>query len=148
MARELVEPAVAERRPRMGCDECLAGRDQGFKSEWVDGEVIVFVSASRRHWQITFFPADLLSHFVAFRRLGIVLADSVAMRLERAGRVPDILFVATDHLDRLTATQLRGPADLIVEVVSDDSSELDRGEAGRVCSGRCPQVLARRLPPR
>ncbi len=128
MARELIEPAVAERRLRMGYDEWLAWRDQEFKSEWVGGEVIVFMATSRRHWQIIFFLADLLSHFVAFRHLGVVLAESVAMRLEHAGRVPDILFVANDHLDRLTETQLRGPADLIVEVVSEDSTARDQEE--------------------
>jgi Uma2 family endonuclease len=126
MARELIEPAVAERRLRMSYEEWLAWDAGETRSEWVDGEVIVFMPTSERHWQIVFFLATLLTHYVRFRRLGRVLAESVAMRLARAARVPDLLFVANERLDRLTATQLLGPADLAVEVVSEDSAARDR----------------------
>ena len=128
MARELIEPAVAERRVRMTYEEWLAWDSGETRSEWVDGEVVVFVSTSQRHWQIVYFLAALLTEYVRFRGLGRVLAESVAMRLERSGRVPDLLFVANERLDRLTATQLLGPADLVVEVVSEDSAGRDRAE--------------------
>jgi Uma2 family endonuclease len=129
MARELIEPAVAERRLRMTYEEWLAwaGGHEG-KSEWVDGEVIVFSPTSQLHGQIVFFLATLLMQYVQFRRLGEVLGGSFEMRLERAGRVPDLLFVAREHLDRLTSTRLHGPADLVVEVVSEDSVARDRVE--------------------
>jgi Uma2 family endonuclease len=44
------------------------------------------------------------------------------------GREPDIMFVATANLARLGHTHLEGPADLIVEVISDDSVVRDRDE--------------------
>ncbi len=128
MARELIEPPVAEQRLRMGYDEWLRWNPEGVRSEWVDGEVVVFVSTSRRHGLVVWFLAALLGHYVQFRRLGEVQAESMAMRLERTGRVPDIFFVAAHHMDRLTPTQLLGPADLVVEVVSDDGVERDREE--------------------
>ncbi len=128
MAREMIEPAVAERRLRMDYDEWLRWNPEGVRSEWVDGEVIIFVSTSRRHGLLVWFLAALLGHYVQFRRLGEVQAESMAMRLEHTGRVPDIFFVATDHLDRLTPTQLLGPADLVIEVISDDSPERDRAD--------------------
>jgi Uma2 family endonuclease len=43
-------------------------------------------------------------------------------------RQPDLLFVAREHLDRLTETRLSGPADFVVEVVSDDSVARDRAD--------------------
>jgi Uma2 family endonuclease len=43
-----------------------------------------------------------------------------------SSREPDLLFVSSEHLDRLTPDRLVGPADLIVEVVSDDSVYRDR----------------------
>jgi Uma2 family endonuclease len=38
------------------------------------------------------------------------------------------MVVTTEHLDRLTSDQLDGPADLVVEVISDESVSRDRGE--------------------
>jgi Uma2 family endonuclease len=43
-------------------------------------------------------------------------------------REPDLLFIAQEHLDRCTETRVSGPADLIVEVVSDDSVSRDRSD--------------------
>ena len=42
--------------------------------------------------------------------------------------MPDLLFVAREHLDRLHETYLDGPADLAVEIISPDSLGRDRGE--------------------
>jgi Uma2 family endonuclease len=59
-----------------------------------------------------------------------VLFATFLMRLRHrpSGRVPDVLFVATEHLDRLKDTYLDGPADLAVEIVSPSSEVRDRRE--------------------
>jgi Uma2 family endonuclease len=44
------------------------------------------------------------------------------------GREPDILFVAQANLGRITKQYLDGPADLVVEVISPESSGRDRGD--------------------
>jgi Uma2 family endonuclease len=43
-------------------------------------------------------------------------------------REPDLIFVAREHLDRLSQERLSGPADLVVEVISDDSVARDRAD--------------------
>jgi Uma2 family endonuclease len=48
------------------------------------------------------------------------------MKLSQSSREPDVLFVAREHASRLTENYLDGPADLVVEVVSDDSVHRDR----------------------
>ena len=128
MATRPLQATVGERRSRMTYEEFRAWADEDTRAEWVDGEVIVFLPASPLHGQLVFFLATLLSHYVRFRGLGEVLGGSFEMRLKHAGRVPDLLFVASERLDRLTATELRGPADLVVEVVSEDSAARDRAE--------------------
>ncbi len=50
------------------------------------------------------------------------------VKLAGSGRGPDLMFVATAHLDRLRETYLDGPADLVVGVVSPESIGRDRGE--------------------
>ena len=61
--------------------------------------------------------------------IGEVFSAPFLMRLPTrpSGREPDLLFVATEHLDRVQPIYLDGPADLVVEVVSPESDERDRG---------------------
>ncbi len=76
------------------------------------------------------FLATLLKIFVQLHQLGHVLPAPVAMRAIPNGnaREPDILFLATEHLDRLTETELNGPADLVIEVILTESMARDRGD--------------------
>jgi Uma2 family endonuclease len=48
------------------------------------------------------------------------------MRLARSSREPDMLFVATAHAERIDGQRLNGPADLAVEVISEESVARDR----------------------
>lgn len=43
-------------------------------------------------------------------------------------REPDVLFVAGEHAARIDAKVLKGPADLVVEVIAEDSVQRDRGD--------------------
>ncbi len=132
MAREVADvPAVGGRRIVMGYEEWLRWNPEGVRSEWVDGEVIVFVPTTVRHADLVGFLYTLLSSYARFFALGRVFMETVEMWLAHAGRVPDILLVARAHLDRLTDKRLLGPADLVVELVSDDSVERDREETFR-----------------
>jgi len=44
------------------------------------------------------------------------------------GREPDIIFVRKENLKMLKKTHLDGPADLVVEIISEESRLRDRGE--------------------
>jgi len=126
------EPAVAATAPekrKMTYEEFLAWADEDTLAEWVDGEVIVASPASQRHQQIVKFLARLLDTYVSSRKLGELLFAPFQVKLgpDLPGREPDLLFVAREHADRLKETHLDGPADLIVEIVSPESRERDRG---------------------
>src|SRR5262249_57909952 len=61
------------------------------------------------------------------QQLGKVFDAPFLMKLARSAREPDVLFVANDHLNRMRATLLDGPADLAVEIISPESIGRDRG---------------------
>ncbi len=102
--------------------------DEDTLAEWVDGEVIMASPASNQHQDLARFLTAVLSGFVEAHDLGIIRPAPLQMKLERSGREPDLLFVATSHLDRLQKTYLDGPADLVVEIVSPESAGRDRGD--------------------
>lgn len=118
-------PEVAHRL-RMTYEEFLAWADEDVHAEWVDGEVIVFMPPRTRHQAVVYFLTRLLGAYVDFFHLGRLLFAPFEMRLSSSAREPDILFVSQANLHRLTAERLDGPADLIVEVVSEDSVRRDR----------------------
>jgi Uma2 family endonuclease len=126
-------PAPNERRLRMTFEEYLAWAPETRQSEWVDGEVIEFMPTKARHADLVSFLVRLISYFVDIRQLGRVYTATFGMRVRAGGpwREPDLMFIATEHLDRITPDRIEGPVDLVVEVVSDDSVTRDRREKPR-----------------
>jgi Uma2 family endonuclease len=117
-------------RLRMSYEEYLAWAGEDVHAEWVNGEVIMQMPPKPRHQQVVAFLLRLLGQFIELYQLGRLLPAPLEMRAMPDGpaREPDLLFVAREHLDRLTEARLSGPADLVVEVVSDDSVARDRAD--------------------
>ena len=111
-------------------DEFLDWCDEDTRAEWIQGEVIVMSPASERHQDVCDFLLAVLRIYVEVKELGWIRSAPFVMKLgpDASGREPDLLFVSAAHLDRLRETYLDGPADLAVEVVSEESIGRDRGE--------------------
>jgi Uma2 family endonuclease len=123
-------PTDRELGLKMSYEEFLALPDDGRQVEWVDGEAIFFMPPNARHQMISGLLHFLLTGFVGLFNLGRIIAAPFEMRTRPDGpaREPDLLFIAREHLHRLTEQRLEGPADLIVEIVSPDSVGRDRRE--------------------
>lgn len=122
-------PPEEERRLRMTYEEFLTWSDEDTHAEWVDGEVIIHMPPKTVHQDVAVFLASLLRFFVQFFRLGKILTAPYEMKIEPPtgpAREPDILFIGSENLGRITENKLEGPADLIVEIISDDSVSRDR----------------------
>ncbi len=98
------------------------------RAEWVDGEIIEIMPDNVRHLLLVDLISELIKNCTRGRGLGRVFVLALLMRLQHrpSGRVPDVVFISAEHLSRLKATYLDGPADLVVEVVSPDSEVRDR----------------------
>lgn len=131
MVRELItRPVDRELRLRMSYEEYLEQIDESAHAEWVDGEVTVFMPPERTHQRIVKFLVLLLDDFIEEFELGEMLPAPFEMKLRagRSYREPDLLFVRTEHLERMDEKRLVGPADLAIEIVSEESIERDRRE--------------------
>lgn len=120
--------SLGEQRLKMSYEEFLNYGTDTTHAEWVEGEVIVFMPPTIIHQDIASFLVALLRFYAQLFNLGKVLTAPTEMRLEtgKSGREPDILFIATKNLPRLEDKRLSGPADLMVEIISDESVERDR----------------------
>jgi Uma2 family endonuclease len=115
---------------RMSYEEFLAWADEDVHAEWVNGEVIVQMPPKRPHQRVVGFLLQLMGLFIQLFQSGELLPAPFEMRAVPDGpaREPDLIFVAREHLDRLSPERLSGPADLVVEVISDDSVARDRAD--------------------
>lgn len=112
----------------MTFEEFLEWGDEEVRAEWVDGKVEMMVRSSVRHQHIARFISDLLTFYLVERPVGEQFLETL-LRLpgQEAGRVPDILFLLNEHLDRVQDKHVEGPADLVIEIVSEESQDRDRG---------------------
>ncbi len=126
--RLLAALSAPDQPPKLTYEEFLEWADEDTYAEWVDGAVEMNSPVSLRHQDTVNFLVGVLSKFVQIRGLGHVTDAPFQMKLARSGREPDVLFVATAHLDQLKPTYLDGPADLVVEVISPESIGRARGD--------------------
>jgi Uma2 family endonuclease len=124
------ELPLQEQRIPMSYEEFQAFINEDTHAEWVNGEAIIFMAASPLHQRFVRFLLTLLGTFVSFSKLGEVFPAPFEMKIspDANGREPDILFVAKENLDRVTKQKLEGPADLVIEIISDESVKRDRDD--------------------
>jgi Uma2 family endonuclease len=92
--------------------------------------VIVQLPPKQPHQHVVTFLLRLLGQFIELFHSDCLLPAPFEMRAtpDGAAREPELLFMLQAHLDRLTEARLSGPADLVIEVMSDDSMSRDRAD--------------------
>jgi Uma2 family endonuclease len=107
-------------------DDYLLFPEDGQRHELIDGEHAVNPAPNLKHQKVALRLAMALQSFVAEKESGEVYIAPVDVILtERDVVQPDLLFVATEHLDRLTERGVRGAPDLVVEITSETSRRMD-----------------------
>jgi len=131
VTKEIVVEAQEQPKParrKMSYEAFLAWADEDTHAEWVNGEVIVFMPPKYIHQTTLKLLLRLLGLFIDMFDLGKIQIAPFEMNLPQSNayREPDIFFVAKENLNRLTEARLEGPADLIIEIISDSTVRNDR----------------------
>jgi len=98
--------------------------------ELIDGIVIKMSPGNLQHYNIIYFLSTFIRTYLRHTGEGQCYGDPISMGIpgQTKMRQPDLFVLKTAHLSRLKETYLEGAADLIIEVVSPESSVRDRGE--------------------
>jgi Uma2 family endonuclease len=123
-------PKTSEQRFKMSYEEWLVAFDEDTHTEWVNGEAIVFMAPKTIHQLIADFLSRLIGLYADLLRLGTVISAPFEIRIVEGGpaREPDLVFIAKENVARLTPDRLIGAADLVIEVISPDSTARDRSD--------------------
>lgn len=116
-------------KPGLSEDDFYRLADEDSDWEYLDGRIVMHSPASDRHEDLFRFLMTLLSAFLDDRGGAIVRGSRLPMRLDaRWSPEPDLLVVNEANASRLTERRLEGPADLVIEIVSDSDPGLDYRE--------------------
>lgn len=110
-------------------EEFFDWADEDTLAEWVDGRIDMSSPASYPHQRIAGLLYEVFTTYARLFDLGVVLQNPFQMKLpgkRGSGREPDIMFLAKSNLARLENGLVRGPADLVIEVISPESEWRDR----------------------
>lgn len=118
---------------RFTVDEYRALPDSGPRHELIAGELIAMPSPSRRHQDLVWELGGRLRAFVRSEDLGYVGGSPLDVFLSEHDVVqPDLLVVTKARLDRLADDGVHGAPDLVVEVLSPGTRQLDLGSKRRL----------------
>lgn len=110
-------------------DEFMQGYE-GQRVEWVNGTVIEMPSIDEEHDALIRFLENMLEaclHLMGGG--GRICQENMIMRLpDISSRAPDLLVLLPENLARLQRTEIIGPADLVIEIISPGSHRTDRVE--------------------
>jgi Uma2 family endonuclease len=100
-----------------------------FSYELLDGELVKKSAPTPFHQRISRAIAFAMHTFVVQNKLGEVLYAPVDVFLDDNNAVqPDVLFLANDRRELVTADGVQGAPNLVVEIVSPSSVQHDRGK--------------------
>ena len=121
-------PRSAQARERFTYSE-FCSRIHEQKADLIHGEIFMALPATIKHEDSVYFLAMVLRGFVKKKNLGLVVGSRVAMKLgEEDAPEPDIMFVQQERSHLLGNTEIFGPADVAIEMISPGSRRLDAVE--------------------
>lgn len=110
-------------------EDYLSG-EYGIHAEWINGVVVEMSPIEEAHDALSGFVSALFDTYLELTRGGRVLQDPMVMKLSPTspGRQPDLQVLLPDRMHLLKSTEVAGAANLVVEIVSQESVKRDRGD--------------------
>jgi Uma2 family endonuclease len=102
-----------------------------FHCEWVEGTVIRMSPVSEQHDLTHSYLRTLLDTYFALRPIGTVRSAPFVMKplpTVNRWREPDLQIILAANRVHLTPTSMEGPADICIEILSEATEAVDRGD--------------------
>ena len=124
-----IEPPYDIVKGGMSEDDFYRLADEDSDWEYLDGRIVVHSPASTRHEDLFRFLLTLLSAFLDERGGAAVYGSRFPMRLDANwSPEPDLLVVRDNRRHLITRQRLEGPADLVIEIVSESDPRFEYRE--------------------
>jgi len=118
---------VAVIDPRYVYEDLLAMPDDGRRHELLEGDLLVSPSPTPRHQRVVGHLLGLLLQLQEAGRGEVYPAPLDVVFDQHTVFEPDVLFIRTERLGIVTDRNVSGAPDLVVEVLSDSTRDVDLG---------------------
>lgn len=110
-------------------DEYMEKYAESF-AEWVYGDVVKMPPVTDVHDDLFQFLLLLLRHYLDETNIGLLRAAPFVMKTapHLPGREPDLQIILNEHDAIVKPTKIDGAADVVIEIVSKESTSRDRGD--------------------
>ena len=116
-------------KARISADDYIASPQSAHKSDLIEGVFVMASPLSLRHADLQIFMLTTLSNFVSTHKLGKVLGENAAYRLNDDNVFqPDVSFLSNARLHLAGEVYVQGAPDLAVEIISPSSRQYDSFE--------------------
>lgn len=124
-----LDPPYLIVKPGLSEEEYYRQADEDSDWEYLDGRIVMHSPASERHENLFCFLLTIFRGFLDETKQGLVRGSRYPMRLDaKWSPEPGILVVVERRRHLATSQRLDGPADLVVEIVSESDPGLDYRE--------------------
>jgi Uma2 family endonuclease len=116
-------------KARMSAEDYIASPQSAHKSDLIEGVFVMASPVSFDHASIQQFMITTLSNFVSANKVGIVLGENAAYRLNDENVYqPDVSFLSNAHMDLAGEVYVKGAPDIAIEIISPSSRQYDSFE--------------------
>jgi Uma2 family endonuclease len=124
-----LEPPYLIVKPGISEEEFYRVADEDSDWEYLDGRILMHSLTSDQHENLFRFLLTLLSAYLDEKRGAVVRGSRYPMRLDANwSPEPDILVVREHRRQLMKPRRLEGPADMVIEIVSESDPGLDYRE--------------------
>jgi Uma2 family endonuclease len=110
----------------MNSDQFAALPESEYSLELLNGVVVMSPKPRPRHQKFIAKLIAALDQWTEQRKLGDLFPETEMRVSDDWTPAPDLSFLKAEHLDRVGETQILGPVDLAIEVVSPSNETTDR----------------------
>jgi len=122
----MISMALQDRIRKLTYDDYVLIPEDGQRHEILDGEHYVTPSPVTVHQRTVFRLSLRLGGFVEEQELGEVFTAPFDVAFSEHDVVqPDLLFISKERAEILTAKNVQGPPDIVVEILSESTRRLD-----------------------
>ncbi len=125
----------------------FCSRVQEQKADLIRGEIVMASPATVKHEEFVNYLSTILRLFVKKQKLGMVVGSRVAMKLDDENAPePKLMFIPKERWHLLGNTEIVGPADVAVEIITPGSLRLDVVEKKKLYANTVCRRMASAIP--
>jgi Uma2 family endonuclease len=121
-----IDPPYTILKEGISDDDFWSFANEDIKCELLGGMLVIHSPANTEHETFFSYLSTILRFYLDWMKVGKIFGSRLVMHLSPIWNPePDLMVILNDKLESLSQSRLEGPADLIIEILSDSTRSID-----------------------